>query len=80
MQGRLQESAKSVASAASMLVASAQAASERKEEVEREKRMDKFTGSIIQEMEQQMKILKLEKELEKARNQMKQLRTAGYSQ
>jgi hypothetical protein len=30
-------------------------------------------------MEQQMKILKLEKELEKARQQMKQIRTQNYN-
>ena len=78
-QGRLQDAAKAVASAASMLVSSAQAAAEKKEEEERAKRTDKHTGSIIQEMEQQMKILKLEKELEKARQQMKQIRTQNYN-
>jgi hypothetical protein len=78
-QPKLQEAAKSVASATSTLVAAATTSAEKREEEEREKRTDKFTNSIVQEMEQQMKILKLEKELEKARNQMKALRAQGYA-
>lgn len=58
---------------------SATAAAEKRDEEDRDKRMDKYTNSIVAEMEQQMKILKLEKELEKARAQMKLLRTQGYT-
>src|SRR5690606_19787096 len=68
-QSKLQEAAKSVAKATGQLVQCAQASMDKKDEVENAKSSEKATGSIIEEMEQNMKILKLERELETARNQ-----------
>jgi len=63
--------AKAVASATSQLVAAAKAATAFQEQEAAEVQEDyNFTGGKIKELEQQMKILKLEKELELARKQM----------
>ncbi|KAM9970706.1 hypothetical protein ACTFIR_002570 [Dictyostelium discoideum] len=76
----LSTAARQVASATSDLVAAAKAATifdEQQQEEEQEQ--FNFTGSKVKELEQQMKILKLEKELETARRQMLNSRKQNYN-
>jgi len=70
---QLSTAAKAVASATSQLVAAAKAATafqEQAAEAAETEQQYNYTGSKVKELEQQMKILKLEKDLETARRQM----------
>ncbi|KYR00680.1 filopodin [Tieghemostelium lacteum] len=75
----LSQAAKAVAAATSELVAAAKAASAFEEQqIEEDNQEFNFTGSKVKELEQQVKILKLEKELEMARKQMLNTRKQNY--
>eukprot|EP01132_Coremiostelium_polycephalum_P010257 gene10257-12581_t len=76
----LTAAAKSVAAATSELVSAAKAATALEEQqIEEEQQEFNFTGSKVKELEQQMKILRLEKELETARKQMLNSRKQNYN-
>lgn len=64
--------------ATSQLVSAAKAFSAREEEEEEEELAANYTGSAVRQLEQQMKVLRLEKELEKARKNMLDSRKKEY--
>ncbi|KAF2072395.1 hypothetical protein CYY_006287 [Polysphondylium violaceum] len=75
----LSAAAKKVAAATSDLVSAAKAATVFEEQQEEEQQQDfNFTGSKVKELEQQMKILRLEKELESERRKMLNSRKQNY--
>ncbi|EGC30476.1 hypothetical protein DICPUDRAFT_50735 [Dictyostelium purpureum] len=75
----LSQAAKQVALATQDLVAAAKAATMFEEQQKEEEDQEYgFTGSKVKELEQQMKILKLEKELESARRTMLNSRKQNY--
>jgi len=78
-QQKLSSAAKTVASATSQLVAAAKAASEQEQQEEEVKLSASETGQKIQEMEAQVKILKLKKELENAQKNLFKIRKAEYT-
>lgn len=71
-------SAQIVAQATSQLVSAAKAWNDLKEEETEQEMAGNYTGSAVKQLEQQMKVLKLEKELEKARKAMLNQRKAEY--
>lgn len=75
----LSDAAKTVVSATSALVTAAKSASQQLEEEESDELASSYTGNAVKHMEQQMKILKLEKELEKARKSMLNSRKNEYA-
>jgi len=88
-QKKLQEAAKGVIGATSELVDTAKGISSAREEERMKKEAEEeaakrgeeasnYSKSIVAEMEQQMRILKLEKELEKAREQLLYARKKNY--
>jgi len=79
-QQKLSSAAKTVASATSDLVAAAKAAQEAQEQQEEVVSIPATeTGQKIQEMEAQVKILKLKKELENAQKNLFKIRKAEYT-
>jgi len=80
-QRRLREASARVGQATSQLVAAARnaAAWEKEKQDEDEERKYDLTGNKIREMEKQMEILRLEKQLENARGQLGTLRKAEYA-
>eukprot|EP01117_Protostelium_nocturnum_P013126 TRINITY_DN487_c0_g1_i1.p1 TRINITY_DN487_c0_g1~~TRINITY_DN487_c0_g1_i1.p1 ORF type:complete len:2445 (+),score=1078.48 TRINITY_DN487_c0_g1_i1:119-7453(+) len=74
----LSDSAKIVASATNMLVKAAKDWSKLKEDEIEQDMANNYTGSAVKQLEQQMKVLKLEKELEKARKAMLDTRKGEY--
>jgi len=75
----LSAAAKKVAAATSDLVSAAKAATVFEEQQEEEEQQEfNFTGSKVKELEQQMKILRLEKELESERRKMLNSRKQNY--
>lgn len=79
-QEKLSQAARSVSHATSLLVAAARAAA-MQEEAEEHTDYSKMsaTGFKVKEMEQQMKVLRLEKELQKARNGLLDMRKQEYA-
>jgi len=80
-QSRLNDAAKKVTSATAALVKAAKdAASYEDEQAKAEEEANfNLTDSKVKEMEQQVAILRLEKELEKARNQLGKMRSNEYT-
>jgi len=78
-QQKLSSAAKTVASATSQLVAAAKAVSEQEAQEEEIQLSSTETGQKIQEMEAQVKILKLKKELENAQKGLLKIRKAEYT-
>jgi len=80
-QSRLNDSAKKVTAATAALVKAARDAATWEEEQQKEQDENAFnlTDSKVKEMEQQMAILRLEKELEKARKNLGGMRKAEYT-
>jgi len=80
-QQKLSSAAKTVASATSQLVAAAKAAAEMEQTEEENLAMQPATETAqkIQEMEAQVRILKLKKELENAQKNLFKIRKAEYS-
>lgn len=74
----LQEAAKAVANATSQLVAAAKSATEALNEAQEEELASNYTNSAVKQLEQQMKILKLEKDLERARSSVLNARKKEY--
>jgi len=81
-QQKLSNAAKTVASATSQLVAAAKAASEAQAEAEETPDFSNIsdTARKVQEMEAQVKILKLRKELEAAQSNLSNIRKQEYQQ
>jgi len=81
-QHRLRDASSRVTQATSQLVNAAKHAAEWEKEQQEMEMDDKYnlTEAKIKEMEQQMAILRLEKELEKARSQLSGMRKAEYQQ
>jgi len=75
----LMDAAKTVANATSQLVTAAKNATKMLQEEQEEELASNYTGSAVKQLEQQMKVLKLEKELEKARQQMLGSRKQEYT-
>ena len=74
----LSTAAKSVATATSQLVDAAKTYAANQQEEEEEEMATSYTGSAVRQLEQQMRVLKLEKELEKARQSMLKSRKKEY--
>eukprot|EP01113_Clastostelium_recurvatum_P033497 TRINITY_DN4425_c0_g1_i1.p1 TRINITY_DN4425_c0_g1~~TRINITY_DN4425_c0_g1_i1.p1 ORF type:complete len:657 (+),score=216.76 TRINITY_DN4425_c0_g1_i1:108-2078(+) len=80
-QEKLTTAAKSVSQATALLLAAAKAAAAKDEDdMEADYAKLSVTGYKVKEMEQQMLILRLEKELQKARNSLANMRKAEYAQ
>eukprot|EP01113_Clastostelium_recurvatum_P011540 TRINITY_DN15891_c0_g2_i1.p1 TRINITY_DN15891_c0_g2~~TRINITY_DN15891_c0_g2_i1.p1 ORF type:complete len:167 (-),score=68.44 TRINITY_DN15891_c0_g2_i1:34-477(-) len=78
----LSGAAKAVANATSHLVAAAKAATAMQEQAQEDQAQEEeynFTGAKVKELEQQMKILRLEKELNNARKSMLMNRKTNYN-
>lgn len=81
VQEKLTVAAKSVSHATSLLVAAARAASIQDEEIEStDYSKMSATGFKVKEMEQQMLVLRLEKDLQKARKGLSEMRKQEYTQ
>lgn len=80
VQEKLSNAARSVSHATSLLVAAARAASIQDEEVEvTDYSKMSATGFKVKEMEQQMMVLRLEKDLQKARKGLSEMRKQEYA-
>ena len=75
----LTSAAKNVASSTSQLVEAAKTVASYKEEEEEEEMASTYTGNAVKQIEAQMRVLKLEKELEKARESMLKSRKNEYN-